>query len=141
MRPREVLKFGEDLLGWQQTQPSCRAAINRAFLAAEHRCKSYIKEQFGSDLETSRHAVGSMLQATSDPDLKVIGTELSQLYGRRILADYDLSNKEIQRPAAAEDQIEAAKAIFDGLDRRGNIAPIDKNPMKKRIQDYLKANR
>lgn len=127
----DLLRFAEKLcLGQSETEWRC--AISRAYYAAFHLAKDFLRA-LGFDAprtETAHAFLWRRLQGCGHAELRLIGSDLNQLRGQRNRADYDLADQVTRRTAMSA--FEIATNIFGVIesldpDERAEIVEVIKS--------------
>jgi hypothetical protein len=126
-------------------EPECRCSIGRSYYAAFLASRQFLKEIGIAVAGTSSsHSVVQFALNNAGVDILVrIASQLRELYGDRIRADYELSDSDPERLALAENAVSRAEFVLTALDliRAGRVdPPIDRSAAATAILAWAKAN-
>jgi len=119
MDPREFLKVASDLVALAGATPArIRTGINRAYYAAYNTGVELLIEM-GCRIEKGpggHGAVWKRLNNSGDAEVEKAGSQLWDLQGKRIKADYRLDNTDVEDQKTAQADVELARRIIRILD-------------------------
>jgi len=96
-----------------------RTTISRAYYATYHLGAELLREM-GFHISTGPQGHGDVrhrLGNSGVPEVMRIGSQLGDLQGRRIQADYRLDNPEVENPKTARALVEQAARMMQTLER------------------------
>lgn len=112
--PVQILADAKDLASALVSPARQRTVISRAYYAAYHACIDRFPAPYDKDQQGGMHRQFlRALRSSSDPLARACGDRLNGLYGRRLLADYQLGG--IITRQMAIDAIEDAEEIVHDL--------------------------
>ncbi|HEY2589796.1 MAG TPA: hypothetical protein VGI81_28895 [Tepidisphaeraceae bacterium] len=125
MNPEEYLHLGEELVG-RKTPCGCRAGLGRAYYGVLQATAKWMED--AGLTPPSRQEIHQKLWQDllncGIPELRIAGSELAQLHGYRIKADYVMGDRDTEdfRTAdywvsLAREHLEEIKRMFTGPDR------------------------
>ena len=117
MDPREFLKVASELVAGA-TPARIRTGINRAYYAAYNAGVEVLTEM-GCTIEEGPGGHGEVrmrLNNSGDAEIEKAGSQLWDLQGKRIKADYRLDNTDVEDQKTAQADVELARRIIQILD-------------------------
>jgi hypothetical protein len=117
MDPQEFLQLASELVRGSRAA-ELRTAISRAYYAVYNVSVEILAGMgFRIDRGPGGHGdVQKYLGNSRDPEVEKIGSQLVDLHGRRIRADYRLDNKDIENQKTARALVEQAGRMIRTLD-------------------------
>lgn len=119
MDPREFLNLAQLLAIGTPKAANLRTATSRAYYAAHH-VGAEVLSGLGFVIKTDAggHAdVWNRLQNSGAEEVRVAGSQLADLYGWRLKADYRLRDGRAEKQANVRGHIEQARKIVQTLDQ------------------------
>jgi len=117
MNPREFLKVASELVAGA-TPARIRTGINRAYYAA-YNTGVELLTGMGSKIEKGPGGHGGVwkrLSNSGDAEVVKAGSQLRDLEGKRIKADYRLDNTDVEDQKTAQADVEVSRRIIQILD-------------------------
>lgn len=117
MDPRDFQVLASELVAGNRVS-QFRTAISRAYYAV-HNVGAEILTEFGFKIpeNPSGHAgVWNRLSNSGDPQLEKVGSQLSDLHGKRIQADYRMKKHSVENPKTARAVVETANEMIRAID-------------------------
>ena len=118
MDPRDFHRLASHLVR-SSSAAEIRTAINRAYYATYH-IGSEVLREMGFQISTGPQGHGDVRNRLSNsgaPEVMRVGSQLGDLQGRRIQADYRLDTLEIENPKTARALVEQAARMIQTLER------------------------
>lgn len=118
MDPRDFHQLASHLVR-SSSAAEIRTAISRAYYAVYH-VSAEILRAMGFQISTGPQGHGDVRNRLSNsgaPEVMRIGSQLGDLQGRRIQADYRLDNLEVENPKTAHALVEQAARMIQTLER------------------------
>jgi len=119
MDPREFLRVASELVAVTGATPArVRTSVSRAYYAAYNTGVELLTEMgLTIDKSPKGHAAVYMrLHNSGDVEVEKAGSQLSDLLGKRIKADYRLDDRDVEYQKTAQADIEVARRIIQILD-------------------------
>jgi uncharacterized protein (UPF0332 family) len=135
MDPRDFQVLASELVRGSRAS-EYRTAVSRAYYAV-HNVGFEILTEFGFNIRKnfSGHAdVWDRLSNSGDSDLEKIGSQLSNLHGQRIHADYRMDKREVESSKTAQAIVETARKMIQILD--GSRSDTKRNQIISAIKKW-----
>src|SRR5262245_31169502 len=133
MRPREFLELATQLA--EGSRPAeHRSAISRAYYAVFNSGEEFFERMGLRRVKGDYHVIlQRRLLNSADTELTRVGSRLSSLHAKRVLADYKLADKTVETGESARAAVQRATEMIDVLDNCAIYSDRWKN-MKAAIQ-------
>lgn len=135
MDPEKFLLLGEELVK-RATPADCRTAIGRAYYGVLQATATCIEDAGLSPPRQNEihQKIWQDLLNCGVPELKGPGSEMAEMHGIRIKADYRMKDREPEDRTTAEYWVEIAREHFAAI--KGAFIGPNRNQVIQAIRDY-----
>ena len=134
MDPRDFLDIAKKLSGGSKAA-EYRTAVSRAYYATFHVGADFLKA-LGCTGPLGHGDVFKNLSNCCDAELAGVGSELQDLHGKRIIADYRLNNTKNDNSKTTQAVMMQAERMIQALDRCGSGSRRD--DIAQALKAYLR---
>jgi hypothetical protein len=116
MQPLDFCNLAERLIAREKNPEGYRSAISRAYYAAFLQAVDFLERMSVYLIGVNKHEQATnFLCAAGDPDINGAGMMLGDLRDIRNLADYELTRKDVETEAKAQQCVDNARDIIAKL--------------------------